>query len=220
MQERRWPLVLVAVVSALIAVAIGWAIGHSGSSSASEDQPSPMTKTVRGVAIGVSDTRSGALAASDNYVATASETFVQDPKSYERLVSEAYQPGYQATGLREAAKIRRGSPKAVDRYGQGAKSVAVVVARRLDSYDARRAATTSWVGAVTWGPGGVPGDVWSLVETSLAWDGDRWRVAKLDSAKRPAPAPSRVGYSSDAQLKTSTFDRELGGMTAPIYGGE
>jgi len=221
MHQPRWPItVALVLVLAVVVAAMSWALARSSPTGPSAHSVAPNTiRDVSGVAVGVVHTRSGALAASDNYVAMTSETIVQNPSLYARLVREAYAPALQRTARRDGMTARESAPQSVELYAAGGKSVAVVAARRLDAYDGRRARTTSWMTGITWGPGRVAGHAWSLVETTLVWSADRWRVERLDLARRPAPAPRRLGYSSDEQLKTATFDRELRAMTAPAYGG-
>lgn len=223
MTERRWPLVLAALVVALVVAGGAYAIGRSTApESAAPTSPagrSALTQTVAGVTIGVSRSRAGALAASDNYVATATESFVQDPSRYEQLVRRVYAPSYQQTALAEAKQTRERSPNSVTFYSSGGKTVALVAARRLDTYSGTAASVTSWVGAFNWGDDERPGQTWRLVETSLRWDGQRWLVTRLNGATRPAPTPSVVGYETAESRTNGAFDRELRGVTAPTYGG-
>jgi hypothetical protein len=222
MYERRWPLIAAALVGVIVVGAIGWAIGRTTAPdepTQASGAPIAAIRVLDGVPIGIEHSRAGALAAADNYVAVGAETVVQDSARYEQLVRQTYADGYQGTALRDGSEARNAAHQSVDLYAAGGKSVAVTAARRLDSYEQGHAKITTWVAGITWGPGRVPGHTWSLVESRLAWTGDRWRVQKLDVAKRPAPAPQRLGYRSAEQLKTSTFERELRGMTAPIYGG-
>ena len=222
MYERRWPLVTAVVVGVLVVGATGWALGRStapeGVAEAKDSGDRAAIRVVEGVPVGVQRSRAGALAAADNYVAIASETAVQDPARYERLVRQTYDAGYQGTGLREGAEARESSPQSVELYRAGGRSLAVVAARRLDSYSGARAKITTWTAGVTWGPTRSPGHTWSLTETNLVWMDDRWRVEGLDVATRPAPAPRRLGYRLNDQLRTATFERELRAMTAPVYG--
>jgi hypothetical protein len=223
MSERRWPLVL-AVVAVLVVAGGAFAIGRStapeGAAPTSPTGRPALTQTVGGVTIGVAHSRSGALAASDNYVATATESFVQDPSRYEQLVRRVYAPNYQQTALAEAKQTRERSTNSVTFYSEGGKTVALVAARRLDGYSRTAASVTSWVGAFNWGDDERPGQTWRLVETSLRWDGQRWLVTGLNGATRPAPTPSVVGYDTAESRTNGAFDRELRGMTAPTYGGD
>ena len=167
MHERRWPIIASVAIGVLVVAAIGWAAGRS---SAPDDSPQgednasgTAIRVIDGVPVGVQHSRAGALAAADNYVATSSDTVVQNPKRYEQLVRQAYAPGYQGSALRDGAAARKDAPQSVDLYAGGGKSVAIIAARRLDSYGQTRATTTTWVAGVTWGPGRVPGHTLSLI---------------------------------------------------------
>ena len=223
MTERRWPLVVAAVAAALVIAGAAWA---GGQASAPETPASghksagvrSAVRTIDGVAVGVERSRAGALAAADNYVARVTETIVQDPATYARLVRVAWVPEGQDDALREGESTRDRSATAVENYAAGGRGLAIVAARRLDTYDGTRAEVTTWTGGFNWGPQQRPGQRWFLTETTLRWDGQRWRIETMHEAERPAPAPARVGYDDAASLKTETFDRELRGMTAPTYG--
>jgi hypothetical protein len=222
--ERRWPLVVAAVAAALAIAGAAWAGGQarapetpaSGDESASVQSA---VRTIEGVAVGVQRSRTGALAAADNYVARVTETIVQDPAAYARLVRVVWVPERQDAALRDGESTRERSAAAVENYAAGGRGLAIVAARRLDAYDGTRAQVTTWTAGFNWGPQQRPGQRWFLTETTLRWDGQRWRVEKMEEAQRPAPAPARVGYDDAPSLKTDTFDRELRGMSAPIYGG-
>jgi hypothetical protein len=222
--ERRWPLVIAAVVAAVVIAAAGWAAGRAtapDTPAAGDDTQSSETvvvRTISGVPIGVRRSREGALAATDNYIATSSETVVQDPERFAALVHETFAEPEAKEALADAKLDRQRSPDAVENYAQGGRGLGVVGARRLDTYDGTTATVTSWSGGIVWGPSEKPKQRWFLVETSLRWDGDRWRVTDMEEASRPAPAPAIVAYDEDDALKAATFDRELRGMTAPIYG--
>ncbi|HEY4277613.1 MAG TPA: hypothetical protein VGM91_05305 [Conexibacter sp.] len=226
MTERRWPLVVAAVVAALAIAGAAWA----GSQAVSAPQTpagghenvgvAGAVRTIDGVAVGVQRSRAGALAAADNYVARVTETIVQDRAAYARLVRIVWVPEGQDGALREGESIRERSAAAVENYATGGRGLAIVAARRLDTYDGTRAEITTWTAGFNWGPQQRPGQRWFLTETTLRWDGQRWRVEAMDEAHRPAPAPARVGYTDSASLETDTFDRELRGMTAPTYGDD
>jgi hypothetical protein len=221
MDRPRWPVIAaLAIVGVLLAVG-GWAIGRSSTddSKASADAgPRQLAiRLVGGVPVGVMHTRAGALAAADNYVAIASETAIQDPKRYAELVRRAYAPGYQRTALREARAIRDGAPNVVADYRSGRRGLAVVAARRLDSYDGATAIVTTWRVGVVWSPTAKPSSEWFLTQSTLRWTKQRWTVEKVDDTQRPAPAPA-LRYRDAESLRTSAFDRELRGMSAPVYG--
>jgi hypothetical protein len=223
--ERRWPLVVAAVVAAIVIAGAAWAAGRASAPdtpAAGDDAPTPgggaVVRTIDGVPIGVQQSRAGAVAAADNYVARVTETIVQDPRAYTQLVRSVWVPEAQQAALTEGDRTRERSPDAVENYAAGGRGLAIVGARRVDTYDGTRAEVTTWTAGFNWGPRQRPGQRWFLTETTLRWDGQRWRVEKMTEASRPAPAPARVGYDDPASLETGTFDRELRGMTAPTYG--
>jgi hypothetical protein len=222
--ERRWPLVVAAVVAAVVIAGAAWAAGRASAPdtpAAGDEAPtggSAAVRTIDGVPVGVQQSRAGALAAADNYVARVTETIVQDPNAYEQLVRSFWVPEGQDAALEEGNRTRERSAAAVENYAAGGRGLAVVAARRVDTYDGTRAEVTTWTAGLNWGPRQRPGQRWFLTETTLRWDGQRWRVEDMSEASRPAPAPARVGYDDRASLESATFDRELRGMTAPTYG--
>jgi len=222
MYERRWPVISAVLVALVVAGALGWAVGRSAARDASADGQSrdanaaPVTFP-NGVPVATERSRAGALAAADNYVTTATETAIQDPRRYERLVRAVYTSSYQPTALAEAEEVRNKAPELVQAYADGRKGVAVVAARRLDEYTDDKAQVTTWRAGVVWSGTDKPFSQWFLTETTLAWDGDRWRVAKIDDAQRAVPSPP-VRFQDRAGLEPRVFERELRGMTAPVYG--
>jgi len=222
MYERRWPVIVAGLVVILVVAVIAWVAGRSSAPDATAQtqdggaQPAAI-KFVDGVPIGIQNSRAGVLAAADNYVSTATETAIQDPARYEQLVRRAYAADYRTTALRDARKVRDESPELVEAYKNGRQGVAVVAARRLDSFGGDRARVTTWRAGVVWSPRDKPFSQWFLTETRLRWVGERWLVERIDDAQRAAPAPP-IRYQDRKALSTATFDRELRGMTAPIYG--
>lgn len=220
MDRPRWPLIAAVVALVVVVGAAGWTLGRSGGSDSPGAGAGPAAiRTVGGVPIGVLHTRAGALAASDNYVATSSETVIQDPGRFERLVRSVYSRSYQSTVLRKAGQVRAKSPRAIARYEAGARAVALIGARRLGSYDGARAVVTTWRAGVIWGPSGRAEARWFLSTTRMRWHNERWLIELAKDVPRPAPAPVLV-YNDPTSLKSSTFERELRGMTAPTYGAD
>lgn len=224
MYERRWGVIAGGVVAVILVGAIGWAVGRSSAGGTAEARgegqaPTDAIRFVNGVAVGTLRTRAGALTAADNYVTAATETVLQDPVRFEALVRRVYAPEYQARALSEAREAREGAPQLVEDYKSGRTGVAIVAARRLDSYTENEAEVTTWRAGVVWGGSTDPFTQWFLTETRLKWDGDgeRWLVAKTDDVQRVAPAPP-IRYQNRDALRSETFDRELRGMTAPMYG--
>jgi hypothetical protein len=222
MYERPWPVITSAAVGLLVGVLIGWLLlggTDSQNDQAGQAEPAPV-RWINGVPVGVEHSRAGALAAADNYVATSSETVLQDPQRYKRLVRTAYMPSYQATALAEGAAARKGSSSAIENYEAGGRALAVIAARRLDRYQGDEARVTTWTAGFSWGPNRRPGQRWFFTNTRLTWTSDRWRVDRIDESARAAPTPGVVRYADKRALDATTFDRELTGMTAPSYGVE
>ena len=222
MTQRRWPLIA-ALAAALLLIASAWAAGRASAPNTPNDGDNlsggtGAIRTIGGVPVGVQRSRAGALAAADNYVAMASETVLQDPERFEALVREAFAAREATEARADAERDRARAPKAVENYAEGGRALAIVGARRLDSYDGTSAEVTAWAGGFVWGPQRKPSQRWFLSETTLTWDGDRWRVSDMEEATRPAPAPNIVSYKNEDALKAATFDRELRAMSAPTYG--
>jgi hypothetical protein len=226
MSDRRWPLAVAALVAAVVLFGAGWTIGRSSAPEkpAASDQggraeaSGPAVRFVGEIPIGVQRSRAGALAAADNYVATVSENVVKDPRLYSAVVRRVFAPPERVRALREATRARTLAPAAVADYAAGGSAVALIGARRLDTYDGTRAQVTTWLGGVVWGPSRRSTQRWQLVETDLRWDGQKWLVERMRPAARPAPAPAVTRADDASSFERLTFDRELRGMTAPVYG--
>ena len=169
-----------------------------------------------GVPVGVQDTRAGALAAADNYLALASQSVEQDPAAFAALVAQAYAPAVRDRTLAQAQQLRGADTQNMTNYQQGGHGIAVIAARRLDSYTPQAATVTSWLGGFVWGPDLSPRQSWNLVDTTLRWQAGRWLVVSSNTDPTPAPVPSVV-YVNGANDRSPAFGR-LAGMTAPFYG--
>jgi hypothetical protein len=169
-----------------------------------------------GVPVGVQDTPAGALAAADNYLAIASQTVEQDPAMFAALVAQAYVPQARSRTLAQARQLRGSDTQNMTNYQQGGHGIAVIAARRLDSYTPQQATITTWLGGFVWGPHLSPRQSWNLVATTLRWHTGRWLVLSSDTDPTPAPVPSVV-YVNGANDRSPAFSR-LAGMTAPFYG--
>lgn len=223
MYERRWGLIAGVVVAVVLAGVIGWIAGRSSAPEASADRGGAPAgdnggiRLVDGVPVGVEHSRAGALVAADNYLAVTSETVVQDPPRFEALVRRVFAPTYQAKALKEGKGARAAAQDAISNYDAGGKALAIIAARRLDTYSDDRAVVTTWRSGIIWGPSERPASRWFLSETELVWDGQRWLVQRMDDARRPAPSPI-LKYRDRESTRTAAFERELRGMTAPSYG--
>jgi hypothetical protein len=169
-----------------------------------------------GVVVGVERTPAGALAAADNYLALASQSVEQDPSVFAALLAQAYAPEIRARALEQARQIRAGDAQNLGNYAQGGRGIAIIAARRLDSYSPEQAKVTSWLGGFVWGPHLSPRQTWNLVDTTLRWQAGRWLVVASNVDATPAPVPSIV-YVNGANNRAAAFQR-LAGMTAPFYG--
>lgn len=173
-------------------------------------------KLIGGVPVGVQDTSAGALAAADNYVALASQSIEQDPAMFAELVAQVYAPQARIHALAEAGHVRAGDTQNMSNYREGGHGIAVIAARRLDSYTPDTATVTSWLGGFVWGRHLAPRQTWDLVDTTLSWHARRWLVLNSNTDATPAPVPSIVYVEGDNN-QTPAFAR-LAGMSAPFYG--
>jgi hypothetical protein len=212
MREERARIAIAAAL-AVGALAIGVLIGHLSKEAAA---PTVVT-TIGGIPVGTADTPAGALAAADNYLAIGSQSVEQNPSLFARLVAVAYAPGTRARTLRQADELRRDDQADMANYQGGGRALAVIAARRIDSYTRERASVTSWLGGFVWGPGLSPRQSWNLVQTTLAFEHGRWLVVSSQAENTPAPVPSVV-YVDGNNNQSTTFDARLAGMTAPFYG--
>lgn len=192
----------------LLAVAL---LGAGGGSS-----PEAALEFVHGVPVGEGDTPAGALAAADNYLALSSQTLEQDPLAFSALVAQVYAPEVRATTLAEAQRVREGDASGIAAYGEGARAIAIVAARRLDSYTPRAATITSWLAGFLWGPHTHARQSWNLIDTTLRWRSGRWLVVSQRIDPTAAPVPSIV-YLAAGNDSYAAFAR-LAGMSAPFYG--
>jgi hypothetical protein len=169
-----------------------------------------------GVPVGVERTPAGALAAADNYLALASQSVEQDPSAFAALLAQAYAPEIRARTLAQARQLRSGDIQNMSNYAQGGRGIAIIAARRLDTYSPEQATVTSWLAGFVWGPRLSPRQTWNLVDTTLRWQAGRWLVVASNVDATPAPVPSIV-YVSGANNRAAAFQR-LAGMTGPFYG--
>jgi hypothetical protein len=198
------------VFALLAAVVLG--LAHRGRGGAAGGP----VRLVNGVPVGVQDTPAGALAAADNYLALASQSIEQSPAVFEALVAQAYAPYARGRTLAEARRIRVEDTQNMTNYREGGRGIAVIAARRLDSYTPQQATITSWLGGFVWGPHLAPSQTWNLIDTTLGWQQGRWLVLSSETDTTPAPVPSIV-YVDGANDQAAAFAR-LAGMTAPFYG--
>jgi hypothetical protein len=208
----RAPLALAAAVMLVLLLAGILGLAHGGGRGGEV----AAVKLIGGVPVGVQHTPAGALAAADNYLALASQSIEQDPAVFAELVAQAYAPQARSRILTEAARVRNGDAQNMTNYREGGHGIAVIAARRLDSYTPQQATVTSWLGGFVWGPHLAPRQTWNLVDTTLRWQTGRWVILSSNTDTAPAPVPSIVYVKSDND-QAPAFGR-LAGMTAPFYG--
>ena len=214
MSEERARITLAGLL-VLGALTAGLVVGRATKSEPHD--ASPAAVIVHGIPVGVQDTRAGALAAADNYLASASQTLELDPGGFAALLEAVYAPASRATTLTQAKRVRAADVTDMRNYARGGRAVAVIAARRLDRYTPHRATVTSWLGGFVWGPSLSPRQSWNLVDTTLIWRRDRWLVLSMVTERTPAPVPSVV-FVDGHNNQSSVFDAGLAGMTAPFYG--
>jgi len=205
-----------AAIFAVLLLGAGVLIGRGSVTPAQGNSTTNAIALVNGVPVGVADTPAGAIAADDNYLATEAQTDEQDPKVFATLVATVFTPATGQLSLRQAAQLRSSDTTLTSAYSAGARAIAVVGARRLDSYSPQRATLTTWVGAFLWGPTLAPEQTWNLINSTLVWRDSRWLLAQLHVDTTPAPVPSIVYVDGDNN--TATAFNALNGMTAPFYG--
>lgn len=212
---RARPITLALLAAALLLVIVLAAalLFRAGGGSRAGVQA---VELVGGVPVGVQDTRAGALAAADDYVALSSQSVEQDPSLFAALVAEVYAPEIRERTLAQAAQIRAADTQNMSNYQQGGRGIAVIAARRLDAYTPQTAAVTSWLAGFVWGPRLSPRQSWNLIDTKLRWQSGRWLVTSSETDPTPAPVPAIV-YVNAGNDRSQAFDR-LAGMTAPFYG--
>jgi hypothetical protein len=216
MRERSWPpSALAAVTVCVLAVVVLLGVVLLGSGGSGRGLTGAV-ELVRGVPVGVQHTPGGALAAAENYLVVASQAVEQAPAVFAALVAQVYAPGLRASTLAQAQQLRVSDVQNMSNYREGGRGIAVVAARRLDSYTPRQATVTSWLGGFEWGPHLAPRQTWNLVDTTLQWQEGRWLVEASSADPALAPVPSVV-YVDGGNDRTGAFAR-LAGMTGPVYG--
>lgn len=215
MRERTCPLSALATVAVCVLTLVVL-LGVLLASSGAKRGPAGAVELVGGVPVGVQHTRAGALAAADNYLAVASQSVEQDPVVFAALVAQVYAPGIRAGTLAQAQRLRAGDVQNMSNYREGGRGIAVIAARRLDSYTPEQATVTDWLGGLVWGPRLAPRQTWNLVDTTLGWRAGRWLVESSSTDPALAPVPSIV-YVDGGNDRVGAF-AGVAGMTGPFYG--
>jgi hypothetical protein len=218
MRERGFSAVAAVAVAlaVLVLVLTLLLVGVVGSGGSDSGSPPSAIELSDGVPVGVERTAAGALVAADNYLALASQSIEQDPAVFAALVAQAYAREARSRTLAQAQQLRTGDTQNMTNYQQGGHGIAVIAARRLDSYTPQLATVTTWLGGFVWGPSLSPRQSWNLVDTTLRWQAGRWLVVSSNTDPTPAPVPSVV-YVNGPNDQAPAFGR-LAGMTAPFYG--
>jgi hypothetical protein len=217
MRDRRVSSATIVLATMIVVATVAFALlalelaGQGGGGSAAG-----AIKLEGGVPVGVEHSAAGALAAADNYLAAASQALEQDPGAFGALVARDYAPASRQQTLAQAQQLRLSDPVGMDNYSEGGRGLAVVAARRLDSYTPISATVTSWLAGFVWGPHLPPRQSWNLVDTTLTWNSGRWFVVSSQTDATPAPVPAIVYV--DGRNESSVAFSRLAGMTAPFYG--
>ena len=169
--------------------------------------PDPV-RLERGIPLGTVESPGGAVAAADNYASTGVTASVE-PAHLRPFLDAVVDPTARGRFMAENPAPGSGPPP-------GARVTGAVVAQRLDSYASGNARVGMWVVASYWGAGAVPTQYWSLVELSLRWSGDSWRIVSGQDSI-PGPVPALIAGRADDRT-TAVWDQALAGMRAPYYG--
>lgn len=216
MHGRLLPRALLAALAGLC-VALIVAVVLLASAPGSRLVSLAAIKTTGGVPVGVRDTRAGALAAADSYVAVASQTIEQNPARFAELVASDYLPSARQVTLAEANRARSQDTQDMRNYREGGRGLALVAAHRLAQYARGEASVITWLAGIVWGPSLAPRQTWEIVQTLLDWRDGRWLIATMQVSATAAPVPALL-YVQGEDDRAGTFDRVLSGMSAPIYG--
>ncbi len=208
MSARPSSLRLLAISVCLIGV-LGGAFAAGRSTVAAPGAPDPV-RLDHGISLGVVESPSGALAAADNYVATGISASVGSAQ-LRQFANEVVDPGARNAfdSSSQASSQAAGPPV-------GARVIGSVVAHRLESYGPGTAAVSEWSVGSYWDGGASPTQYWSLVDVSLRWSGDRWRVTSARETL-PGPVPQLIGGDQTGR-SSATWDQALAGMSTPYYG--
>jgi hypothetical protein len=205
-----------AVAGTVVLLALGAFL--TGRSVAPPPQPADSITTIGGIPVAVDHSPAGALAAADNYVAVAYATVERNPRRDEQLIDSVYAPAIRSSALGGAATIRNQNAGSMALWAHGGQNLSLIGARRLDYYRGDQAQVTTWNVDIFWGPGRPPKQAWVLTETSLQWARGRWLVTTTATLPTPGPVPALTPQATAADDSESAFNRDLAGLSAPIYG--
>lgn len=200
---------MTAVVVAVIAILAGaFAVGRAVVSRPGTADP---IRLKRGIALGVLDTRAGALAAADNYAA-AGLTVSLDATQLRRFVGTVVAPAARGSFITAGQTAYQRT-----RVPAEAHVIGLAVAHRLQQYVGGVARVAVWALANRWDGGTVPGQYSVLVELSLRWSAGAWQII---SERESLPGPVASLIAGDKRSRsTAAWGGALAGMSAPYYGG-
>lgn len=208
MSGRPSSLRLLAISVGLISV-LGGAFAAGRSTVAMPGEPDPV-RLERGLPLGVVESPGGALAAADNYVATGISASLE-PNQLRQFANEVVEPGALDAFVSSSQSSSDAAGPPV-----GARVLGSVVAHRLERYGRATADVSEWALGAYWDGGASPTQYWSLVDVSLRWSGDRWRVTSARETL-PGPVPQLIG-GDQAGGSSATWDQVLAGMSTPYFG--
>ncbi len=147
-RPRSWPSR--SCVLALV-VLLGVVLAHGGGADAGGQARSSSSRACRSA---LSARQAGALAAADEYlVASRRSRSSRTRRCSRRWCARSTRPGSATGTLAKAGRLRAGDTQNMSNYREGGRGIAVVAARRLDTYTPARATVRSWLGGLVWGPG-------------------------------------------------------------------
>lgn len=198
--------------SAIALLLIGLASGAFavGRSTLARRGPTNPLRLDHGIPVAVLDTPAGALVAADNYAATGS-TASLDAGQLRQFANAVIELAARAQFIGASQALNENSP-----LPTGGRAIGSVVAHRLESYGAGAARVGVWALGSEWDGGAASTQYSALVELSLHWAGDRWRVAAVNESL-PGPVPGLVVGPREAP-STDVWNEVLSLMSAPYYG--
>ena len=189
-----------------------------GRSLAPAAQPADPVITIGGIPVTVDHSPAGALAAADNYVAVSYATVERNPRRDEQLIDTVYAPPIRTSAIAGAAEVRSQNAAAMSLWAHGGHNLSLIGARRLDYYHGDEAQVTTWNADIFWGPGRPPKQAWVLTQSSLRWADGRWLVTTTTTLPTAGPVPAITPQANAANDSERTFDLDLAGFSAPLYG--
>lgn len=204
------PPVLQVVVLALLLIGLAGGAFAVGRSTVARRGPTDPLRLDHGIPLSVLDTRAGALVAADNSVATGI-TASLDSGELRRFANAVIEPAARQNFVDASQSLGQSAEIPV-----GARAIGSVVAHRLEGYDGGSARVSAWALGSEWDGGLAPTEYSALLEVSLHWAGDRWRVTSVEESL-PGPVPAVVAGPRGAR-STGVWDEALSGMSAPYYG--